>query len=169
MTLKPLFEWAGAGILVGMIVGGGGVYWWTYQPLKTVVQRVPGPERIVTRKVIVYRHDVVAAKRVLCGRHQVTVTATLRPARTPVASKQDFGAKRIHLSIKAYTSFLSYRQRISLMLGYGLISPIAGMPQAGLSAGVRDRFLRVGMVRGEAQVLTVGPQVLVLVDARIDL
>ena len=168
-TIRPLAEWAGVGLAVGLVVGGGGVYWWTYQPVKTITRTVAGPSRIVVRKVIVYRHHVVARRVVACGRRRLTVTATMRPARTPVTSRKDFGAKRIHLSIASYRPWFSFRQRPGLLAGYAVTLPAGGVPQAGLSFGLRDRFVRVGAVRGVVEGFSVGPMAVVMVDARLNL
>ena len=168
-TIKPLVEWATVGLVVGTLVGGGGVYWWTYQPVKTITRTVPGPSRIVVRKVIVYRHHVVARRVVVCGRRQLTVTATMRPARTPITSRKDFGAKRIHLSIASYRPWFSFKQRPGLLVGYAVTMPAGGVPTAGLSFGLRDRFVRVGPVRGVVSAFSVGPMAVVLVDARVPL
>ena len=166
---RPLLEWGAIGLLVGLIAGGGGVYWWTYPPVKTITRTVPGPSRVVVRKVIVYRHHVVARRVVACGRRRLTVTATMRPARTPVTSRKDFGAKRIHLSIASYRPWFSFKQRPGLLAGYAVTMPAGGVPTAGLSFGLRDRFVRVGPVRGVVSAFSVGPMAVVLVDARVNL
>lgn len=168
MTWKPIAEWASAGLVVGAVIGGGGVYWFTQAPPKIVRVVIPGPSRVVTRRIVVYRHNVLAAKRITCGARVVTVTARMHHVRSGVHGRKHFNERRIVLHITSSRPFLSLRQKWSALVGYGAF----GNPQgadAGLSLGIRDRMARIGPVEVDGSVRSLGRGVLVLVDARVRL
>ena len=168
MTWKPIAEWTGAGVLVGAFLGGFGVWYFTSAPPKIVRVTIPGPSRVVTRHIIVYRHGVVAAKRLTCGARTVTITARMQHVKSPVTSRNHFNEHRIILHISSKRSFMSLHQKWSALIGYGAFGSAQNV-QAGLSIGIRDRMARIGAVSVDGSVRTLGRGVLVLVDARVNL
>jgi len=167
---KAIAEWAAAAWVFGALVGGVGVFWYTYSPAHIVVKRITGPVRIVREKILVYKNNIVAQKTILCGNRQILVTAKTQRARTPVNSRRQFNEHRIVLHLSSYTRFFSFRQHITALVGYGALAPMAGVPVAGVSVGLADRFARVGPVRFEGSVRSLGVRgVLVLVGAKVRL
>ena len=169
MNIRLPYDWIFASLSLGLILGGGGVYWYTYTPARVLTRVVAGPSKVITRKIIVYRNNVVASKTLMCGSKHYNVTAKMVPAKSPVTSRSHFNANRIVLHINSYSSFVSFRQKVSALFGYAAVAPLAGAPQGGISLGVRDRFARVGPVRFEGQAVSVGAGVFVMVDARVGL
>lgn len=162
-------KWMGAGLVVGSLLGGGGCYWFTYAPPTVMTKLVSGPSHVVVQKIIEYKNHVVAASTITCGSRTLTVTARSVRARAPVTSRRLFNAHRIVLHISSYARFISFRQHLAALIGYGATVPMGGVPQAGLALGLNDRFARVGPVRFEGRVQSVGVGVLVMVDARVNL
>ncbi len=162
---------AGASLLVGSIIGGGSVYWYqSRKPIITHTVKIPGPVRIVTKRIVVYKHQIVAAREITCGTRKILVTAILKKRRDALTSKKYFRSDTVHIHVSPNRAFISLHQRFSGSIGYaasigGMGGSIGG--NTGISIGLRDRFARVGPVRLEAEAFNIGTQAIVRVDARI--
>lgn len=146
----------GAGFLAGCVVGGSVVGWYMGAGhVKTVTKIVAGPSRVVTRRIVVYRKQIVAAKTIVCGSHHIQVTAKISRARSAVHSRRMFNAYHIHLHVSDYRPFLSFRPKIRGLVGYGANMGLSG-GYAGPMGGVSYRVARVGSVNVVGQAFWMG-------------
>lgn len=165
---QPIAEWFGGGVLAGCVLGAGGAWYFTSATPVVRTVTVQGPTRVVTRRIVVYRHNVVAQSVVRCGNRKIRVAALLEKNRAPVRSKKYFHSNKIILRFKSHRNLFSVKQHVSLTAGYAVMGSQFSA-SSGVSLGVEDRFARFGPVGAVAQVMSVGRGVVGMVGLRVRL